>query len=212
VLNVIAGVHVDLKTSDQSGPVYDALPRARQKAAMDWLAREVFEAPTWLNEPEILERLGPAEGGFQTLSARQAGMLNRLLDPRRMAMLSELETTNPDPYPLIEFMDDTRNIVWGNLGSVSTINSYRRALQRAHLDRMEYLMTEELSSNQFQGPAPSMTRSDIRPLVRAQLRALRGGAQAAAGRVSDRVTRAHLEDVVARIDGILEGNSRGAAQ
>ncbi len=34
---------------------------------------------------------GPSRGGLAPLSRRQAGILNRLLDPRRMAILSELE-------------------------------------------------------------------------------------------------------------------------
>ena len=42
VATLVAGVHVDLKTSDQDGPVFDGIPRADQKRAMDWLAREVF--------------------------------------------------------------------------------------------------------------------------------------------------------------------------
>ena len=206
VITVVGGIHVDLKTADQPGPVYDGLPRQRQKEAMAWLAREVFEAPIWLNESEILERVGPSRGGFARLSARQAAMLNRLLDPRRMGMLAELETTDPDPYPLLEFLDDTRSAVWGDLSSVTTIDAYRRALQRAYLERMEYLMTEQPSSNAFQGPAPIMNRSDIRPMVRSQLGDLRDDVGRTLERISDRVTVAHLEDVLARIDDIVEGS------
>jgi hypothetical protein len=206
VITVVGGVHVDLKTSDQAGPVFDGLPRQRQKDAMAWLSREVFEAPTWLNDPAILERIGPAAGGVAQLSSRQASMLNRLLDPRRMAMLAELETTETDPYPLLEFLDDTRSAVWGDLATVTSIDAYRRALQRAYLERMEYLMTEQPSSNPFQGPAPNMTRSEIRPLVRAQLTTIREEAERGVGRISDRATRAHLEDVQARVDKMLDNS------
>jgi hypothetical protein len=207
VLTVVAGVEVDLKTADQEGPVYDGVPRPRQKEAMEWLAREVFEAPVWLNDPAILERIGPEEGGFRALSARQAAVLERLLDPRRMALLAELEAMDPDPYPLVEFLDDTRDAVWGMLDDAAAVDGYRRALQRAWLDRMEYLMTEQPGSNAFQGPAPPMSRSDIRPLVRDQLELLRDEVQAAERRIRHRVSDAHLADVLARIDGILEGGA-----
>jgi hypothetical protein len=57
------------------------------------------------------------------------------------------------------------------------------------------------------GPAGGVTtnvlRSDIRPLVRAQLNTLR--AEASATNSTDEMTRFHLEDAVARIDDILEG-------
>ena len=52
------------------------------------------------------------------------------------------------------------------------------------------------------GDAAALTRSDVRPLVRAQLSAIRTEAEAAES--SDPMTRYHLEDVVARIDAILE--------
>jgi hypothetical protein len=206
VLTVVAGVHVDLKTSDQSGAVFDGVERDQQKRAMDWLTREVFTAPTWLNEPEILERLGPNSGGFANISRRQAQILDRLVDPRRMATLSELEVTQSEgAYPLAEFLDDVRDAVWGDLRATSAIDGYRRALQRAYLERLEYVMTEEPASNPRQGAAPDISNSDIRPLVRAQLTELRTEVEQAARRIQHRVSEAHLMDVVSRIDAILEG-------
>lgn len=211
VLAVVGGVEVDLKTADQEGPVYRGLPRERQKEAMAWLAREVFEAPTWLNDPGILELIGPSKGGIESLSRRQAGILNRLLDPRRMAILSELQAMrSPNAYPLVEFMDDVRDAVWGTLGQVSAIDGYRRALQRAHLERLEYLMTEQPEGNAFQGPAPDLSRSDVRPLVRSQLVELKADVERAARRIRHRMTRAHLQDIVVRIDSILEAEEEPA--
>jgi hypothetical protein len=212
VLAVVGGVEVDLKTADQDGPVYTGLPRERQKEAMAWLAAEVFEAPTWLNDPEILELIGPSNGGVGSLSRRQAGILNRLLDPRRMAILSELEAMlSGDPYPLVEFMDDVEEGVWGSLDQVAAIDGYRRALQRAHLERLEYLMTEQPTGNAFQGPAPDLSRGDVRPLVRAQLVSLREDVERAARRIRHRVSRAHLRDILVRIDAILEAEEEAPA-
>jgi hypothetical protein len=208
VLTVVGGVEVDLKTADQAGTVFDGVSRDRQRAAMAWLAREAFDAPTWLNDPEILALIGPRRGGLLSLSARQAGVLNRLLDPRRMAVMAEMEALQPsDAYPLVEFLDDTRSAVWGDLAAVAAIDGYRRALQRAYLERVEYLMTEEPASNPFFGPAPDVSRSDIRPLLRAQLVGLREDAERASRRVRHRVTQAHLVDVLQRIDGVLEGGN-----
>ncbi len=202
VLGVVAGVHVDLKTADQDGAVYDVVPRTDQKQAMAWLTREVFEAPVWLNEPQILELIGPNAGGFANVSRRQISILNRLLDPRRMATLAEFDATQPsDAYPLAEFLDDVRAAVWGDLPSVSAMDGYRRALQRAHLERIESLMTEVPTGN----GAPDVSNSDVRPLLRAQLSDLRDEVARATRRVQHRVTKAHLADVIVRIDAILEG-------
>lgn len=205
VLTLVGGVHVDLKTADQAGVVYDVVPRERQKQAVGWLTRNVFEAPVWLNDPAILERIGPATGGLRALQRRQASILRRLLDSRRLDILAEMEATSPDrAYPLAEFLDDVRTGVWGDLGRVSAIDGYRRALQRAWLEQVEALMTEQPEGNAFQGAAPDLSASDIRPLLRAGLRDLRSDADSASRRLRHRVSVAHLEDVVVRIDAILE--------
>jgi hypothetical protein len=208
VLNVVGGVHVDLKTADQEGPVYDGLPRARQEEAMDWLAREAFEAPTWLNDPRILELIGPEPAGLRALSARQASILNRLLDPERMAILSELETDDDDPYPLADFLDDTRDAVWGDVSEGAPVDAYRRALQRAYLERMAWLMSDDPDDGPSSDDA-DLTQLDVRPLVRAQLAALRTDAEEGARATADRLTEAHLMDVVARIDRILDRRAGG---
>lgn len=213
VLNVVGGVYADLKTADQAGAVYDGVPRAKQKEAVAWLSREVFEAPVWLADRQILSLIGVQDGGLEAMTRRQAGVLNQLMDPRRMGRLSEMEMAQPeDAYPLVEFLDDTRGAVWGDLATVSAVDGYRRALQRAYLARVNTLMTEQPASNAFQGPAPAMDRSDVRPLLRAQLTDLRRDVERASRRIRHRVTQAHLQDVLTRIDAILDddGEEGGA--
>jgi hypothetical protein len=209
VLTVVGGVNVDLKTSDQGGVVYDAVSRDRQRDAMAWLGREVFDAPIWLNEPAILQRLGPSAGGLRALQARQGSILNRLLDPRRMDILLEMEATQAGgAYPLVEFLDDVRAMIWGELEDASAINGYRRALQRVYLERMEQLMGEQPEGNAFQGAQPDLSRSDVRPLIRAQLNELQEDVQSASRRIDHRVSSAHLEDILARIEVALEAQER----
>ncbi|MGH7477770.1 MAG: zinc-dependent metalloprotease, partial [Longimicrobiales bacterium] len=205
VANLIGGVHVDLKTADQPGAVYDGVPRARQEQAIAFLAREVFEAPTWLNELEILSRIGGS--GFEQLSRRQAAVLATLLDARRLARMADLEVSQPGAYPLAAYLGDLRDAVWGAL-AVTARDPYRRALQRAYIEELEQLMTEEPEGMSFLGPAPDVSRSDIRPLARAQLRGLRAAAQTATAQTPAGIARAHLEDIVDRIDRILEVEAR----
>ena len=208
VLNVVGGVHADLKTADQEGAVYTVVPKAKQKEAMAWLSGEVFEAPSWLADRQILSLVGVQDGGLEAMTRRQAGVLNQLLEPRRMGRLAEMEMAQPDDaYPLVEFLDDTRAAVWMDLSAVSAVDGYRRALQRAYLERVRTLMTEQPASNPFQGAAPDMGRSDVRPLLRAQLTELRRDVERASRRIRHRVTQAHLQDVLTRIDDILEGDA-----
>jgi len=210
VVAVVGGVHVVTKTADQNGPVYEVVPRLRQRQALAWLGREALEAPVWLTPPEIRTLIGDA-AGFEALSRRQVAVLNALLDPRRMARLSQMEVAQPEQaYSLPEFLDDMGRAVWLDPSGGRAIDPYRRTLQRAYLARVKTLMTEEPSAPQGfggQAPPPSLERSDIRPLLRAQLIRLRRQATNGAARSQDRVTQAHLEDMAERIRVVLEGRT-----
>jgi hypothetical protein len=212
VLTLVGGRYQNTKASDQPGPIYTPVSRERQEGAVQFVIDEVFETPTWLVEPDILRRIEHA-GAVERIRSRQVSALNALLDPGRLQRLIESELFDDDAYPLVAYLDDVKDGVWAELDAAGPIDTYRRNLQRAHLERLEWLMTEE-------PPAPpaflgnqvtrvNVSQSDIRPLARAQLAALRAASQTAAGRTSDRVTRAHLEDVVARIEVVLEGRNGG---
>ena len=204
VAAIPGGIYVDLKTADQAGAVYDGVPRAEQERALDFIEGEVFEAPTWLADREILERIG--ESGFETIATWQGRVLGTLLDARRLARLAELEVTQPeDALPLSNYLRILRDGVWGTLSRTAT-DPYRRSLQRTYLEEVESLLTEEPEGSGFL-PAPDVSRSDIRPLLRTQLRRLRTEAASAARATTDPVGRAHLEDVAERILRILDPES-----
>lgn len=68
------------------------------------------------------------------------------------------------------------------------------------------IVTEEFDSPfaSFLGTTVDVSQSDIRAFVRGQLGDLRGEADRAARRTRDAATRYHLQDVVVRIDAMLE--------
>ena len=204
VAAIPGGVYVDPKTADQPGPVYRGVSRSEGERAMAFIAAEVFEAPTWLAHGEILERVG--ENGFETISTWQGRVLGSLMDARRLARIAAIEVMDPDrAYPLAEYLADLRDGVWGRLASTAA-DPYRRSLQRAYLEEVESLLTEEPPSVSFLGGAPDISRSDIRPLLRTQLRRLRTEAESAARSTRGLLVRAHLEDIAARVDEILDAD------
>jgi hypothetical protein len=150
---------------------------------------------------DILDRIG--EDAFETLSTWQGRVLGGLLDARRLGRLASLEVAQPeDAYPLADYLDDLRDGVWGRMATTAT-DPFRRALQRAYLEEVEQLLSEEPTGSSFL-PAPDVSRSDIRPLLRLQIRRLATEAASAARRAGDTAVRAHLEDVAARIERMLD--------
>ena len=127
--------------------------------------------------------------------------------------MTEAALVDGDAYTLMAFLADLKEGIWGELETGAPIDTYRRSLQRTHLERLAFLMEDQepptgRGGGRGGGPGgggggntTNVPRSDIRPLVRAQLNALR--AEASAANISDDMTRYHLEDVVARIEAIL---------
>ena len=115
-------------------------------------------------------------------------------------------------YALYDMMKDLRNGLWSELRSGKSIDIYRRNLQRAYIDRMEYLMTKEqpeLSANARRFSSATevdVDQSDIRAITRAELISLQSAIRSAIGNTGDTMTRIHLRDILERIDNILNPN------
>jgi Met-zincin/Domain of unknown function (DUF5117)/Domain of unknown function (DUF5118) len=205
VVTVLGGVTVTPKTTDQEGIVYEVVPRDRQVTALGFLAENVFDTPTWLLDPSILRRIEPA-GAMDRIRGRQVSILNNVLHPARLQRMIEAETIDQDGYSALDFLDGLRGYVFSELnGNRPEIDIYRRTLQRAYVGRMEYLMTEETSlPAYFFGTTVNVSQSDIRPLVRGQLNELKAQMSMVRVNVRDRATRYHLDDLVARIEAVLD--------
>jgi len=211
----IGGVYQYYKTYDQEGPVYTHVPTGRQKEAMAFLQKELFETPEWLIDQEIFNKI-EFDGNLERVRGFQERSLNNLLDFGRMARLMEnSEINGSKAYSLLDMMTDLRKGIWSELNRGHSIDRYRRNLQRAYLERMEYLMTEE------QAPIPARFRSwvkrsnidvansDIRPIVRGELITLQRNIRSAANNTNDQLTKYHLQDALKRIDLILNPNAKG---
>lgn len=202
----VGGVYENDKTFDQEGAVYEPVEAYRQKEAMEFLAEYAFSDPTWANNGEIISRINQAEF-IDNFRGLQVSVLNNLLDPSRIARLIEYQNRETDTYTPFEFLDDLRGTIFSNLGSRRTTSVYQRNLQRAYVERMEYLMTGELPSvsaqfRRFLGMTQvNVSQSDIRPMVREQLETLLRDIERSSS--SDRATQIHLSDLELRIDDIL---------
>lgn len=206
----IGGVYENHKTYDQSGEVYTHVPKNIQKDAMTFLQRETFSTPKWLINEEILKRTEHA-GHVERIRTLQANTLNQIFDPSRIARLIEAEALMGNrAYTPMEMMADMRNGIWSELRTNANIDTYRRNLQRAHIARLAYLMNENPSAptgmfRSFAGYTPvNVEQSDIRPIARAELNALKRQITAAIPAAPNAITRAHLEDARERIDSILD--------
>ncbi|NHF61435.1 zinc-dependent metalloprotease [Flavobacteriaceae bacterium TP-CH-4] len=210
VSNNIGGVYEHHKTYDQEGAVYTPVPKEHQANCMQFVQEQLFSTPVWLLDQNIFSKT-QYSGFVEQVRAMQVRTLNRMLSLGKMARLIENETANEsEAYRLLDMMRDLRNGIWSELRNGKTIDTYRRNLQKAHIDRLEYLMTAENQKKkpEFGGYQKSTvvntSQSDIRSVVRAELNILRGTIRSAIGRTSDSMSKYHLQDAAERITAILE--------
>jgi hypothetical protein len=193
VVTNVGGVVWTRMDQDQEGRPFVPVPEADQRRAMDYLARQVFQTPSWMLDEDILFRFQNS-GAPDRIQQLQAGALNRLLDVNRMKRLIEGEAFNgATAYSLGEMLDDLHAAVWTEVRNGSAIDTYRRNLQRAYLSRMSSLMTDEAAQP-----------TDIVPFLRGDLVSLREEIERGATRSGDRATRLHLQDCLVRINEILD--------
>ena len=175
---------------------------------MQWMQDNLFTTPEWLINKDIFDRI-EFSGSVERVRALQARSLNNILSLGKMQRLIEAHTHDSNAYSLNDMMSDLRQGIWSELRTGRKIDTYRRNLQRAYIDRLAYLMTAKNQSARSRSPYVKMTavntsQSDIRAVVRAELKSLRTQLRSARG--ADVMSRVHIADALERIDAILNPN------
>ncbi|WP_194852456.1 zinc-dependent metalloprotease [Nonlabens antarcticus] len=199
VISNVGGVKEDLKKPEQSGVVYSNIDKDTQKESVEWLNKNVFDTPKWLIDKNILQNIDYA-GYFETMRSTQERHLNNVLSFDRIGRLLNAETVSTDYYSAIDLFSDVQKGLFN--GKASTLDIYERDLQRAYVDRLSYLMTGELQRGRG-GDYYDVSQSDVRSIVRGQLKSLQSQLRSSMRGSRDTVTRFHYDDLLARIDMIL---------
>jgi hypothetical protein len=216
----VGGSWTHHKRYGEEGWNYTPIERDYQLGAMRFIDEHVLQTPRWALQVDQLRRLEHA-GAVERIRAYQELAVQRLLNHARLARMIEHEAFLGDQtYRPAEMLDDAREMIWREVRERRTIDTFRRNMQRAYLDQAHYLL-HEAESNHWSPPASGNLRvssnndpplnadlhigqSDIRPLIREQLRLLEREIRQALDRgVQDRMTRIHLEDALVRIGKAL---------
>lgn len=192
VTTIVGGVYEDNKTSDQAGVIYTNVSKTKQKNAVKYLNDELFDTPAWLINKAIIDRT-ESSGVSERIKNIQARTLNGLLNDARIIRMVDNQTLNgTKAYTVLSMMSDLRKGVWAELYSRKSIDTYRRNLQRAHISRLGTLMSKGTDI------------SDIKSVVRGELNRIKRDTKKAIATAPNTMTRYHLQDVVVRIDVILD--------
>ncbi|MCC1484639.1 zinc-dependent metalloprotease [Winogradskyella immobilis] len=198
----VGGVYDDTKNPSQSGSVYSMVSKEDQKTALQWLQKNAFATPTWLLDKNILTNIDYA-GYTERLRGLQARQLNILLDFERIGRLIDYSALDSSNYKALDMLRDLRKGIWSEMNSGSNVDVYRRNLQRAHIDRLGFLMTGEMN-RQFSRKFYNVNQSDVRSIVRGELNVMKQALRSAANGAVNTETKYHYRDCIERINAILD--------
>jgi hypothetical protein len=193
---------------------YTVVAAADQRKALQLLTTKIFAPDAFDFPPELLNRLAVERMDdfygsvwqsrldypvHSVVNAIQTTPLASLYNVNVLTRLSDNEVrfaANEQPFTMAEMFQSVRDAVWSEIPKAQNINSYRRELQRDHFTILAQMILK---------PAQG-TPSDAISLARADVSLLKKQIDAAAkSKKTDGYTKAHLEEIAAKIDALLKG-------
>src|SRR5579871_5401220 len=210
----IGGIYEDPKTYDQQGEVFTPVPKNLQKDAVAFLNKNAFETPQWLLDWKQLKKFNQDQV-VEEIRAFQQSTLSSVFDPGRLERISESSAQlGKDAYGTDDLFDDLRKGIWSEVYARKPIEIYRRNLQKAFVENLGNIISGQQFGFSFSGASRRVSSyygitnvnvkvSDILSVAKGTLRTLKADITAALPSVQDKMTRYHLQDVVERINLIL---------
>ncbi|MGZ3871871.1 MAG: zinc-dependent metalloprotease [Mucilaginibacter sp.] len=200
----IGGMNENFKTYDQKGAVYDFVDKNRQRDAVLFFDKELFTTPLWLIDNKELAKF---DNGIMLnrIKTVQVNTLNNVLSPSRLSRMYDNEARNGSKaYTVAELFTDLRPGIF----TTGRPDAFKRNLQRGYIEKLKSLLEDDFkgipgmpaSALADYGLTPiNMTLSDVRPMVRAELRTI----DARLPKGGDAITSAHYADLHQRIKEAL---------
>ncbi len=213
VANYPGGVDVVFKTYGQTGDQYTPLPKAKQREAVQFVAENAWKAPKMFLRDDVLRKIQPS-GAIKQLMDAQARTVRTMVSNDKLLRLVEHEATGgANAYSVKELYNDMETALFAELKQGKPdIDAYRRNLQRAYVNELGAKFAP-VAATPIQGfpqnkifsliLPPDVSNTDVRSLSRLQLDNLKNACQSASSKAANDATKAHLKDIAAVIDNIL---------
>jgi hypothetical protein len=200
----IGSVYETIKYPGQEGDVYDSAPVDKQRAAVAFLNREVFDTPYWLYDLDILNKIGNPmrNSSIKIIQDRQ---MNAVFSDRVFNTLYMMEERfgKKNTYSISGLLGDMKAGVWAELNTHKPVDQFRRDVQKSYINALLRTMREaELGNNAigllFGGAqaaelAPLTLGFDIASLIGVHLEDLQKDILKAIPATTDADSKAHLE-------------------
>ncbi|WP_020569340.1 zinc-dependent metalloprotease [Neolewinella persica] len=187
----VGGVYGWQRTSDENKVVYETVPAAKQKAAVDFVNRQIFTTPEWLLDQAILSRIS-ASGVADKIEGLQASALRNLMNTDRLNRLAEQQALNMNAYGLMDLMNETKA---GVFTEANTNSAFGRTLQANYVDGVASLLSNDKADADVKAAARA-TLTGLQTMVRSMVRSGAAGQSLVSG---------HQMELSHKIDVALKG-------
>ncbi|GAB4471667.1 MAG: zinc-dependent metalloprotease [Burkholderiaceae bacterium] len=211
----VGGVYTSREVAGAGdAPLFVPVPAARQREALDLLAKEVFSVDSFRFDPKFMSRLGVDHlerftPGGQVVVNTDFSLATAVLDIQKKALdqlmsdavavrLADAETKVADKRGLLSFADvqtQLADAIWGELRAGRDIDSLRRNLQREHARRLATALVRPTSA----------VAADVRGVQRAVALRLEAELRRQVGNARlNAATRAHIAEMQALLAEALK--------
>ncbi|SOD14497.1 zinc-dependent metalloprotease [Pedobacter xixiisoli] len=198
VMKNIGNNYVTKRTVDEKGIVYRPVPKAKVKAAIDYVGRQLFIAPLWMYPQEIAQLI-PLKTADE-ISDQQNQMLNMFLSTGMLYNISQKALQSEGAYTVPEFLNDVQQTVWVNFSGDEKLDVYRRSLQRGYIEKIGILLLpKEVEPGKALNAAQ---RSDVRLYGQQHLVKLRADIVKLMASTTG-FNKQHFESILIDIDKII---------
>ena len=178
VMRNIGGRYITYKSIEQDGPVYEAVPKACQKEALNFLNENLFHKPAWLVEVPYIFNLTDRPDNYLYPLVNNVFSTAGLLDIAKLNRLEQFALYDASNYKPEDYLSDLTGMVFEELYKGKAVDSYRRYVQR----RFVTAALDAVNSN-------AAAAADGRTLLIAELSDI--CAKARKAKSSDPATKAH---------------------
>ncbi|WP_089813265.1 zinc-dependent metalloprotease [Chitinophaga sp. YR627] len=202
VMKYIGGQYVTRKSTEQSGDVYEKLPKAKVKEAISFIGRNLMEPPLWLYDKSITTRLNIFE--MDEIMTMQNNMMTTILNAGMMYNLVQRYTNGKEQYTVTEYLNDVKKAIWKPLTGDQVKDTYYRGVQRMYVEKLVMAInTSKLKEGKLLN---NLERSDASLYARTHLQTIKN--ELMISNVPGALNQAHKAILIREIDKALKGDDK----
>lgn len=179
---------------------YEVAPASRQREAVAYFGRQLFDAPLWLYPQNIVDITGTDVAG--DISSQQTRVLKVMMTPAMLGTIYDDSFSSQQAYRLPDYLADVFAAVWRPLPGASPVkDKTRRTLERAYLENINSLLNP--TDKDKAGINARANNSDIQLYVEQHLDRVERFCKAQAATASG-IDKLHYADLLRQIKLIKE--------